>query len=602
MRIAQGAPFAMRVVLSATAGVVSETEVTIDAGSVESGPVTVTRTDEAQVGVVVRVVSAEFAGPAKHPGVQTGLGDSLKVLFEIPVATISFSPSGSVSEGTEITVTMSLSKLEVDSDTSTKDYIFRADVKDSNDGDVDQCEGQANGYGLGVDRDMWKVDEDPETRTGIISADCLAGDYTLRASISTPDNVELASDSTNSVVDPGSPLSNDPTLSGLTLSGVDFGTFTSTTIAYTASVGNDVAETTVTSTVNDDGASYAVKLDGVVDADGVIPLNVGSNVITVEVSAEDGQTTKTYTVTRAEAPAPPASDDATLNGLTLSGVDIGAFDPATTEYAASVANDVAETTVTATVNDDGATYAVKLDGAADADGTVPLAEGSNVITIEVTAEDGQTAKTYSVTVTRAEPPSTDATLSGLTLSGVDIGTFYPATTQYTADVDNAVTETTVTPTLNDDGATYVIKLDGTADKDRSIALAVGSNVITVEVTAEDGRTVKTYTITVTRAAAGPKPSSPPDTPDAPTGEVTGKGRVALNWNDVEGATYYQVRSWLNGKWEELPTKEVGIVIDGSGAEVSNLPNGSYLYFSVRAGNGAGVSDWSDLLGLSNPEQ
>ena len=105
-----------------------------------------------------------------------------------------------------------------------------------------------------------------------------------------------------------------------------------------------MAETTVTSTVNDDGASYAVKLDGVVDADGVIPLNVGSNVITVEVSAEDGQTTKTYTVTvtRAEAPAPPASDDATLNGLTLSGVDIGAFDPATTEYAASVANDVAE--------------------------------------------------------------------------------------------------------------------------------------------------------------------------------------------------------------------------------------------------------------------
>ena len=178
------------------------------------------------------------------------------------------------------------------------------------------------------------------------------------------------------------------------------------------------------------------------------------------------------------------------------------------------------------------------------------------------------------------------------MSGVDIGAFDPETADYAADVDHDVTETTVTPTLNDGGATYVIKLDGTADEDRSIALAVGSNVITVEVTAEDGRTVKTYTITVTRADAGPKPSSPPDTPDAPTGEVTGKGRVALNWNDVEGATYYQVRSWLNGKWEELPTKEVGIVIDGSGAEVSNLPNGSYLYFSVRAGNGAGVSDWS----------
>ena len=104
-------------------------------------------------------------------------------------------------------------------------------------------------------------------------------------------------------------------------------------------------------------------------------------------------------------------------------------------------------------------------------------------------------------------------------------------------MDNDVTETTVTPTLNDDGATYVIKLDGTADEDRSIALAVGSNVIAVEVSAEDGQTTKTYTVTVTRADAEPKPSSPPDTPDAPSGEVTGKGRVALNWNDVEGATY-----------------------------------------------------------------
>ena len=50
-----------------------------------------------------------------------------------------------------------------------------------------------NGYGLGVDRYMWKVDEDPEVRTGTISAGCPAGDYTLRASVSSPGNVELAS-------------------------------------------------------------------------------------------------------------------------------------------------------------------------------------------------------------------------------------------------------------------------------------------------------------------------------------------------------------------------------------------------------------------------
>ena len=38
--------------------------------------------------------------------------------------------------------------------------------------------------------------------------------------------------------------------------------------------------------------------------------------------------------------------------------------------------------------------------------------GANVITVEVTAEDGTTTKTYTVTVTRAAT-STDATLSAL---------------------------------------------------------------------------------------------------------------------------------------------------------------------------------------------
>ena len=195
-------------------------------------------------------------------------------------------------------------------------------------------------------------------------------------------------------------------------------------------------------------------------------------------------------MTRAAAP-PPASSDAALSGLALSGVDFGAFDTNTTGYAADVGNDVTETTVTATTSDDGATYEVKLDGIADRDGAVPLVEGSNVISVEVTAEDGETTKTYTVTATRAAAPppaSNDAAVNGLTLSGVDFGAFDPATTGYAADMDNDVTETTVTATVNDDGGSYTVKLDGVADRDRVIPLAVGSNVITVEVTAEDGDT------------------------------------------------------------------------------------------------------------------
>ena len=547
-----------------------------------------------------------------------------------PEVTVALSPP-TAPAGTAVDVTMSFANLESDSDASTKDYVFRADVKDSNDGDVDQCEDHANGYGLGVDRYMYKVDQDPEVRTGTISADCPVGAYTLRVSISTADNVELASESAAfTVVNPGPTLSNDATLSGLTLSGVDFGTFASATTGYTASVTNDVAETTVTPTVNDDGASYVIKLDGMTDGDGSVSLAVGSNVITIEVTAEDSQTTRTYTVTVTRA-ARPLSADATLKGLTLSGVDIGTFASSTFGYGASVANNVVETTVTPTTNDDGATYVVKLGGVVDNDGAITLALGGNIIAIEVTAEDGQTTKTYTVTVTRAasgpavtvtlspsdsvepgteitvtmsfdgleadsdtstidyifrtdvknsdngdadacedrangyglgvdrymhkvdedseirtgmisadcpvgdytvratissadsvelasanvnftvsvpgeeqetpDPPSADATLSNLSLSGVDIGTFDPATTAYTASVANEVTETTVTPAVNDDGATYEVKLDGVTDADGTVSLAVGSNVITVEVAAEDGQTTKTYTVTVTRAAA-----------------------------------------------------------------------------------------------------
>ena len=84
--------------------------------------------------------------------------------------------SASVTEGMAITATMSFGNLTEDSDRSTTDYIFRADVVDANDANADACEGD----GLGVDRYMYQVDEDPEVRTGRISARCPAGDYTIK--------------------------------------------------------------------------------------------------------------------------------------------------------------------------------------------------------------------------------------------------------------------------------------------------------------------------------------------------------------------------------------------------------------------------------------
>ena len=112
----------------------------------------------------------------------------------------------------------------------------------------------------------------------------------------------------------------------------------------------------------------------------------------------------------------------------------------------------------------------------------------------------------SATVTiRASDPvlSDDATLSALSLSGIGIGTFSPSTVTYNAQVDNAVTTTTVTAQANHASAS--VHIDGsdatTGSANRAVSLAVGVNRIAVTVTAEDGTTL-TYTVAVTRAGAG----------------------------------------------------------------------------------------------------
>ena len=76
---------------------------------------------------------------------------------------------------------------------------------------------------------------------------------------------------------------------------------------------------------------------------------------------------------------------------------------------------------------------------------------------------------------------------------------------------NSVDEITVLPTVNDSNATYEIQDgDGTALTDEvsgtpgfQVAIDEGENTVKVEVTAEDGSTILTYTITVTREDVTP---------------------------------------------------------------------------------------------------
>ena len=114
--------------------------------------------------------------------------------------------------------------------------------------------------------------------------------------------------------------------------------------------------------------------------------------------------------------APPVSTDATLNALVLKDADnnVVTIDPTFASgvysYTTTVANAVNQITVEPTKNDDNASIKyLNSTGTAltDADTNtavfdITLAEGENVIKVEVTAEDGTTTKTYQVTVTRVD--------------------------------------------------------------------------------------------------------------------------------------------------------------------------------------------------------
>ena len=102
-------------------------------------------------------------------------------------------------------------------------------------------------------------------------------------------------------------------------------------------------------------------------------------------------------------------------------------------------------------------------------------------------------------VTRAL--SSNANLISLTLSsGILSPEISSGDSNYTASVENAITSLTITPTTAE--ATAKIKVDGHAVSSgiasNPIPLNVGQNTVTIEVTAEDNTTQRTYTITITR--------------------------------------------------------------------------------------------------------
>ncbi|MFD2170017.1 cadherin-like beta sandwich domain-containing protein [Tumebacillus lipolyticus] len=296
-------------------------------------------------------------------------------------------------------------------------------------------------------------------------------------------------------------LSSDANLSNLTLTPGSL-SFNQGTTNYTVEVPYGTSTVTVTPTMQDTTATMTVNGTGKANSEATsVTLDAdGSTEITIVVTAQDG-TTKTYTITVNEA-AP--STNSQLNSLTVDGTPVPGFVKTTKDYSMEVPNSTSSIDVSWVLDEPGTQtlLAVKVDSVVQANGPiVGLAltpDMERVIEITVKAQDG-TSSTYTLKVKRKLPDI--AKLSNLTVAPGELE-FHSETVSYLVEVPYGTDTVIVTPTMQDVLAT--MKVNGTSranSEATSVALdADGSTDITIVVTAQDGTTTKTYTITVNEAA------------------------------------------------------------------------------------------------------
>ena len=378
--------------------------------------------------------------------------------------------------------------------------------------------------------------------------------------------------------------SSDSTLSALALSSGSLSpSFTSATEIYTASVANSVTSITVTPTRTQANATITVNGASVTSgsASGAISLNVGPNIITIVVTAQDGTTTKSYTVTVTRN-----SNVATLSSLTLSSGSLSPlFASATETYTASVANSTSSITVTPTRTQANAT--ITVNGASVTSGSassaISLNVGPNIITVVVTAQDG-TTKTYAFTVTRLSNLAIFDTfnLSQLTPSVTGSVDNTLNTVQLTVPVGTNVTNLVTTFTFS---AGASVTVGGTAQVSGTTANNF-TTPVTYVVTSQDSATVRSYSVSVSFAS---NPSAPQN-----LNATGGQGSVSLSWsapasNGGRAVSGYVIESSLDSSnWTSAGSTNEST----TSLNISSLSNGTTYYFRVRATNASGSSSFN----------
>ena len=255
-------------------------------------------------------------------------------------------------------------------------------------------------------------------------------------------------------------ISSDATLSALTYNGISVPNFSANTLSYEVELpAGTTTVPTVVATKNDSKASDPV----------INPASSLPGATTVTVTAEDGTTTKTYTITFTVASSAPKVTSATwdnikgtatidqvnktITGQVIHGSSLSLTPSFTGNNIASCSPDTEQNFANGAVN-----YTFK--------------SSTNETTV------------YAVTITEAPAVSTDATLSGLTYGGKSVPNFSPNTLTYNIELTAGIkTPPTIAATPTNRSATVQVT---------QATSVPGSGK--VEVTAEDGETKLTYTI------------------------------------------------------------------------------------------------------------
>ena len=239
---------------------------------------------------------------------------------------------------------------------------------------------------------------------------------------------------------------------------------------YTINVRNSINKVDLHITLEDETASYTV-LNNNFNGEGSYP-------VIVRVLAENGDT-RDYTI-NVNVQKDSFFSNRLLN-LTLSeGILTPDFNSDINYYAATVANSINSVEINAVKE--------SVDAKVVGLGTHELELGKNLIQLDVTSKD-DVINTYTVVIYRTE--NSDATLSNLTIRNHEFNPIFDKNvTSYNLSIDSTINELDIIATPTDPNSN--VQITGNNN------LITGENTVTINVTAPDGITTKSYVLNVTK--------------------------------------------------------------------------------------------------------